>query len=322
MSTAISTPDAPTGGEGTGAGTLTAPQQEDQRPRRRRGLSFAGILMTPAVAVMALLSIGPFITLILMSFSRVRLLGGVRLEPVLLDNWIRALTDVNLWKSWAVTVAFFVSTVGLEMVIGIGIAVALNQIVRGRSLVLALVLLPMFVAPVIVGLLGRYLVDPTFGLYTSWLSAIGIQLDPLGNPIPAFIAVVLMDVWEWTPLVALISLAGLSGVNPSVLEAASLDGAGKFKTLFHIVFPSISNVLLVAFLIRSMDAVRYFDIITVTTNGGPADATKIVPLRLFETAFRFFDLGYAAAIGLMMLVVTIFMARIFVRLLDKKGLAG
>lgn len=131
-----------------------------------------------------------------------------------------------------------------------------------------------------------------------------------------------MDVWEWTPLVALISLAGLSGVNPSVLEAAALDGAGKFKTLFHIVFPSISNVLLVAFLIRSMDAVRYFDIITVTTNGGPADATKIVPLRLFETAFRFFDLGYAAAIGLMMLVVTIFMARIFVRLLDKKGLAG
>lgn len=320
MSTAISNPGAPAGGT-AGGGAVVAPERAARPPRRRR-LSFAGILMTPAVAVMALLSIGPFITLILMSFSRVRLLGGVRLEPVLLNNWIRALTDVNLWKSWAVTVAFFVSTVGLEMVIGIGIAVALNQIVRGRSLVLALVLLPMFVAPVIVGLLGRYLVDPTFGLYTSWLSAIGIQLDPLGNPIPAFFAVVLMDVWEWTPLVALISLAGLSGVNPSVLEAASLDGAGKLKTLFHIVFPSISNVLLVAFLIRSMDAVRYFDIITVTTNGGPADATKIVPLRLFETAFRFFDLGYAAAIGLMMLVVTIFMARIFVRLLDKKGLAG
>jgi multiple sugar transport system permease protein len=86
------------------------------------------------------------------------------------------------------------------------------------------------------------------------------------------------------------------------------------------VLPSISSVLLVALLIRSMDAIRYFDIIWVTTNGGPADATKTVPIRLYETAFRFFDLGYAAAIGLVMLAVTIVIARVFVRLLDRKGL--
>jgi multiple sugar transport system permease protein len=88
-----------------------------------------------------------------------------------------------------------------------------------------------------------------------------------------------------------------------------------------VVLPSISSVLLVALLIRSMDAIRYFDIIWVTTNGGPADATKIVPVRLYEVAFRFFDLGYAAAIGLLMLVVSIVIARAFVRLLDQKGLA-
>lgn len=289
--------------------------------RTDRRIGFPGLLMTPAVIFMALLSIIPFVTLILMSFSRVRLLGGARLEFRGLDNWVRALTDPNLWQSWLTTALYFVVTVGLELLLGIIIAVALHRVIKGRSVVLSALLLPMFVAPVIVGLLGRYLVDPTFGLYANWLQGIGVDADPLGNPTTAFIAVALMDVWEWTPLITLITLAGLSGVNPSILEAASLDGASRMKTLFHIVFPSISNVLLVAFLIRSMDAVRYFDIITITTNGGPADATKIVPLRLYETAFRFFDLGYAAAIGLMMLAVTIVMARGFIRLLDRKGLA-
>ena len=110
-----------------------------------------------------------------------------------------------------------------------------------------------------------------------------------------------MDVWEWTPLIALIVLAGLTSVPKPVLEAAAMDGAGYFKRLRYIVLPMIAGVMIVALLIRSMDAIRYFDIITNTTNGGPADATKIVPIRLYETAFRFFDLGYAAAIGLSML---------------------
>ena len=106
----------------------------------------------------------------------------------------------------------------------------------------------------------------------------------------------------------------------SVREAAAVDGAAPGMTLRYIVFPSIASVLLVALLIRSMDAIRYFDIIWVTTNGGPADATKIVPIRLYETAFRFFDLGYAATIGLVMLAFSILIARTFVRLLDTRGL--
>ena len=112
-----------------------------------------------------------------------------------------------------------------------------------------------------------------------------------------------MDVWEWTPLIALIVLAGLASLPGPVIEAAAIDGASYWKRLRHIVLPMIAGVVVVALLVRSMDAIRYFDIITNTTNGGPADATKIVPIRLYETAFRFFDLGYAAAIGLSMLAV-------------------
>jgi multiple sugar transport system permease protein len=227
-----------------------------------------------------------------------------------------------MWVSWLRTAIYLVATLGLEMALGIGLALCLHRVLVGRGLMLSLVLLPMFVAPVIVGLLGRYLTDSTFGLYAWVLQQLGWEGDVLGGSTTAFAAVVLMDVWEWTPLIALITLAGLSSVNPSVLEASSLDGAGYWQTQRHIVFPSISGILLVALLIRAMDAVRYYDIIFVTTNGGPADATKTIPIRLFETAFRFFDLGYAATLGLLMLVVTILIARGFVAVLGSKGASG
>lgn len=286
--------------------------------RRRSRLQFPGRMMAPGISLLALISIVPFITLVVMSFSRVRLLGGLRLEFVGFDNWARVLQDRDMWASWGRTIVYLVATLGLELLLGIGIALLLHRVTRGRGLLLSLVLLPMFVAPVIVGLLGRYLTDSTFGLYTWAMAQFGYEGDILGGTTSAMLAVILMDVWEWTPLIALITLAGLSGVNPSMLEAASLDGAGYWATLRHIVFPSITGILLVAFLIRAMDAVRYYDIITVTTNGGPADATKTIPIQLFENAFRFFDLGYAAAIGLMMLLFTIFMAKGFVTVLQKK----
>jgi multiple sugar transport system permease protein len=291
-----------------------------QAAARHRRIGFEGTMMAPGLILLAALSIVPFLALISMSFSRVRLLGGVRLEPVGVRNWARFFTDADMWMSWLRTVVFFVLTVGLEMLFGLALALCLHRVLRGRNLLLSLVLLPMFAAPSIVGLLGRYLTDSTFGLYAYVLRSLGFSGDILGNPTSAFAAVVLMDVWEWTPLIALITLAGLASVPLAVREAAAVDGASFWMTLRFIILPSISNVLLVALLIRSMDAIRYFDIIWVTTNGGPADATKIVPIRLYETAFRFFDLGYAAAIGLAMLAFSIFIARTFVRLLDTRGL--
>ena len=118
-----------------------------------------------------------------------------------------------------------------------------------------------------------------------------------------------------------IVLAGLSSLPQPVMEAARVDGASYRQRLRYIVMPMIMGVVIVALLVRSMDAIRYFDIIYNTTNGGPADATKVVPIRLYETAFRFFDLGYAAAIGLSMLAVSILIANLFMRTLKRRGLA-
>jgi multiple sugar transport system permease protein len=303
------------------AKTRAAAAPRPERTRRPR-LSFEMKMLSPALLVLALVSIFPFVYIILMSLSRVGLIGGISLSWAGLDNWTRLFTDSAVGASWLRSIVYFVATVGLEMTIGVTIALCVHELVKGRSLATSLMLLPMFMAPVIVGLLGRFLTDSTYGLYAWALRETGIYSgDILGSTTSAFVAVTLMDVWEWTPLIALVVLAGLASVPKPVLEAASMDGAGYFKRLRYIVLPMISGVLIVALLIRSMDAIRYFDIITNTTNGGPADATKLIPNRLYETAFRFFDLGYAAAIGLSMLVVSILVANLFLRILKRRGLA-
>jgi multiple sugar transport system permease protein len=287
-----------------------------------RRVPFELRMLSPALALLAALSLIPFAYIVWMSLSAVGLIGGIDFHWVGLDNWSRLITDSAVWSSWGRSVIYFVATVGLELVGGVAIALLVWQMAWGRNVVLSLLLMPMFMAPVIVGLLGRFLTDSTYGLYAWLLRTTGLYSgDILGATTPAFIAVTLMDVWQWTPLIALIVLAGLVSLPGPVLEAAAVDGAGGWQRLRHVVLPMISGVLVVALLIRSMDAIRYFDIIWNTTNGGPADATKIVPIRLYDTAFRFFDLGYAAAIGLSMLAVTILVANLFLRILRKQGLA-
>ncbi|MFF3765867.1 carbohydrate ABC transporter permease [Streptomyces sp. NPDC001922] len=302
--------------------SLNSPARTGSRPARARRLrlpGFAGRMMAPGLLVLAAVSILPFVAVVAMSFSRVHILGGLRLEGVGAANWARLFTDPDTAWAWGRAIAYFTLTVGGEMVLGTALAICLWRLRRGRNALLGLLLLPMFVAPVIVGLLGRFLTDSTFGLVTWLLRLVGHQGDVMAERGTAFAAVTLLDIWEWTPLVAMIALAGLTSVPAAVLEAAALDGAGLLRTLRHIVLPAIAPVLLVALLIRSMDALRYFDIIWNTTGGGPADATRTASVQLYQTAFRFFDFGYAAVAGLLMLAVTTVAARWFVRLLDRKG---
>jgi multiple sugar transport system permease protein len=286
------------------------------------GVSLETKMLVPVLALLAVLSLFPFFYIIWMSLNIVSLINGISFDFAGLANWTRMFTDEIVGAAWARAALYFVATVGLEMILGIAIALLVHELVWGKNLVLSLILLPMFMAPVIVGLLGRFLTDSSYGLYAYVLRELGIfESDILGTASSALPAVILMDVWEWTPLIVLIVLAGLASVNQYVIEAARVDGAGYLERLRYIVTPSIAGVVIVALLVRSMDAIRYFDIITVTTNGGPGNTTKIIPIRLYETAFRFFDLGYAAAIGLGMLVFSILVANVFVRILESRGLA-
>jgi multiple sugar transport system permease protein len=284
--------------------------------------SFGARMMLPALLLLAALSIFPFLFIVWMSFNDVSPIGGLSFDWVGLENWRNLFTDPDVRSSWMISGVYFVATVGLEMILGIAIALLVHEIVWGKNLAISLLLMPMFIAPVIVGLLGRFLVDPTYGLYAWILKTTDLYTQNiLGSQGAALTAVILMDVWEWTPLITIIVLAGLSSMPQEIFEAAMVDGANYRQRLRHMVMPFISGVVIVALLIRSMDAIRFFDIIFITTNGGPADSTKIIPIRLYETAFRFFELGYAAAIGLGMLAFSILIANLFLRILARQGLA-
>lgn len=294
-----------------------------RHPERESRFSFETKMMLPALVILAAISIAPMLYTIWMSLNHVSLLGGDGLSVKWAggQNWRQMFTDPGVGAGWLSMAIFFVATVGIEMILGLAIALLIYEIVWGRNIALSLILIPMFIAPVIVGLLGRFLVNTTYGLYAWVLRVTGIYTgNILGGPVSAFIAVILMDVWEWTPLITLISLAGLVSIHPQLLEAARVDGAGYLQRLRHIVIPSIANIVVVALLIRSMDALRYFSVIWLSTDGGPANATKIIPLRLYEVAFRFLNLGYAATIGLVMLAVSILLANLFVTIMRRRRL--
>lgn len=281
-------------------------------------------MMLPALVLLAAMSLAPFVYIIAMSFRHESLVGGDGISSSWagLSNWGRMFSDPEVGHGWLTMLAFFIATVGLEMLLGVAIALGIHALVWGRNIVLTMVLIPMFIAPVIVGLLGRFMVNNTYGLYSWVLQRTHVYTGSIfGHPVPAFVSVVLMDVWEWTPLIVLITLAGLTSMNPALIEAAAVDGAGYLQRLRHVVLPTISGIIVVALIIRSMDALRYFDIVWISTTGGPGNSTKIIPMRLYEVAFRFLDLGYAATIGLGMLAVSIVLANVFLWVLRRSGAA-
>lgn len=287
--------------------------------RKKKSQGFELAMMTPALILLAIISFVPLFTMIWMSLNKVGLIGGLSFDFIGLDNWTKLFSDPDIGSSWILSLIYFAAVVGVEMILGTAMALLIHSLIKARNIVLSLVLIPMFIAPIIVGLLGRFLLDPSFGLYSWILASTGLyEGNILGTVGAAMAAVIGLNVWEWTPLIALIVLAGLTAVPTDILEAAEVDGASYRHKLVSIILPSILPILLVALLIRSMDAIRFFAIIFITTNGGPADSTKIIPIRLYDIAFRFFDLGYASAVGLTMLVFSILIATAFVRVLKRK----
>lgn len=302
----------------------TTAQENTGAANKKRSFTvpFGVRMMLPALIPLAALSLFPFFFVIWMTLNEVSTIGGLSYEWVGLRNWVQAFTSSGVWASWWISLIYFGAALTLEMVLGIAFALLIHELAWGKNLALSLVIMPIFMAPVIVGLLARFLISPTFGIYDRILNVSGLfPGNILGNELSALVAVIMMDVWEWTPLITLIVLAGLSSVPQDVLEAAKVDGAGYWQRLRYMVWPLISGIVLVALLIRAMDLIRYFDKILITTNGGPANATKIISIRLYEVAFRFFELGYAAVIGLMMLVFSIVVAISFVQVLRRRGLA-
>ena len=178
-------------------------------------------------------------------------------------------------------------------------------------------MMPVFVAPIVAGLLGRFLLNSTYGFYAWILGFFGYTGEVFATPTGAVLGIIGIDVWEWTPLITMIVLAGLQSMDIETLEAASIDGATYWGRLRYVIFPLASRTILVALLVRMMDILRYVDTVKIITEGGPADATKIAGYHLMEVAFRFQNFGQAAVLGIIMIVVISVLGKLFIRLMGR-----
>jgi multiple sugar transport system permease protein len=292
-----------------GAGLDPAPPGPNvERPRK-----YLIPLLIPAILLLALLSLYPLFWLIYMSFNAVATAPGAPNEFVGLENWQRMITDVHYWDSWWVLVKYSSACMVIEVLLGTFLAVLINRS-KHEKLLITIMLMPMMMAPVVCGLLWQYLYNGTFGWYFWVLRSLGL-LDGgtiLGSPQLALPAIVVVDVWEWTPLVALIVLSGLKLVPTDQVEASWVDGAGPVRSFFQVSLPSIRSMLVIAILLRFMDNIRIIDHFIALTGGGPANTTKVLPLFLYEQSFSFFELGYGSAIALTLLFVTILVGKFVV----------
>jgi multiple sugar transport system permease protein len=222
-----------------------------------------------------------------------------------LANYARLLADPAFHESFWVTLVFAFTVVSVEMVLGVGLALLLDRQIRGMSVLRTLFILPMMIAPVVVGLVWRFMFHQTYGTFNRFLEAIGLPpVDWLGqNPL---LSIIIADIWQWTPFIFILSLAALQSLPRSALEAARIDGASAWQQIWHIKLPLMLPVLVVTMLLRLIDAFKVLEVILVMTGGGPGLQTEILALRIARTAREFRELGEAAAMSnylLMLLMV-------------------
>jgi multiple sugar transport system permease protein len=235
-------------------------------------------------------------------------------------NFDRLLHDATLRTALRNTVLFVIGSVGTELVLGTIVAVALFHVTRGRRLANSIILLPMIVAPVITSLLWRYVFDPQFGVLSQFLSLFGHKggIDWFGSDRLALPALMIVDVWQWTPFVVLVLHAGMLAVPQEYLEAAEVDGASRLQVMRRIVLPALAPQVLLILLFRTMDTYRIFDTVFVLTKGGPGTATNTIGLYAYRTGFSFFDMGYAMALSVFILVTIVIISMGYIRLLRRR----
>jgi len=262
--------------------------------------------MAPAAVVMVIALLYPLLYMVWGSFRDWDPTQGIgETEFIGLKNYFTLFYDPAFRESLSVTLRFAITVVTVEMAIGLGLALLLDRNIRGMSVLRTLFILPMMIAPVVVGLMWRYMYHPTLGTFNQFLTSIGVdRIDWLGQH--ALLSVIIADIWQWTPFIFILSLAALQSLPRSALEAARIDGATGWQQIWHIKIPLMMPVLIVTLLLRLIDAFKVLEVILVMTEGGPGLKTEILALRISRTATEFRELGVAAAMSnylLMMLLI-------------------
>ena len=283
-----------------------APAERRDRVRVSRRIA-PYVMLAPYLIVMAIALVYPLYEAVILSFQDWKL--GTPLssaEWVGWKNYRFLLDDPRMWSSAGVTLVFAAAVVTLEMAIGVALALLLDRKLPGMTIFRTIFILPMMVAPIVVGLIWRFMYDEQFGTLNKLLNAVGLDGLPwLSSPDWALPAIILADVWQWTPFVFILTLAALQGLPRSVMEASRMDGATPLQTVFYIKLPLIVPVLVVTLLLRLIDAFKVLEVIFIMTDGGPAASTEVLALHLYKTAFTSQQLGRASALANLLLILVL-----------------
>ncbi len=272
---------------------------------KKKAIEF--ILMTgPSILILVGVTLIPFIYGIMISLQRARMGKFDDLNFVGLANYLRLFTREEFWSSLQVTLIFVVASTVLTISIGFLLATGLNRFFIGRTVYMALLILPMVMPPVVAGLMWKFMLDSHLGIFGYFTKLIGLPAIPwLSSSVMALFSVIIVDVWQWTPFCALLLLAGLQLIPKHLYEAGTIDSANRFQVFRYIVVPLMMPIFLIVLLIRLMDTFKIFDTIFVLTQGGPGMATEVFNMWGYHVGFRYFDLGGAAAIGVISFLIVL-----------------
>ena len=287
----------------------------------KRELIFPLLLIAPSLLVLLSLSIYPLIYSITISLQA-QSAGESRWST---ENFARLFSDNFFLTALAHTFVYAIAALILELLIGLGLALLMNKQIRARGLFRATLLIPMMLPTVVVGVVWRLMLNPNFGAINGTLKYFGVNTESLtwtASPRLAMLSVIAVDVWQWTPFVFLVLLAGLQAIPEEPYEAARIDGSSNWQTFRHITLPLLKPAILIALLLRTMDLLRVFDQIFILTEGGPGFATETISLYIYRTAFRFFNFGYAAAMSFVLLALTNIISTVYIRLLQNREAAS
>lgn len=284
--------------------------------------AFAYLLNAPALIAIFVLAGYPIVYSAWVSLHKYNLKRPNVFRFIGLDNYSEILKSPEFWSALWITVQFTVMVVALVAILGVLVALLLDQSFPGRGLLRTLILLPWAIPPVVNGLMWQWIYDSKIGALNGLLTTIGAIKEYRGwlsEPLSALIALVSADVWNTLPLAVILLLAALQRIPAELYEAARMDGAGRLQTFRYVTFPWIAQVLLVVLILQTLAAIRAFDIIYVLTGGGPGTATTTLTWQTYLTTFDSLDFGRGNAYAYTVSLITFGFALVYFRILYRRG---
>jgi multiple sugar transport system permease protein len=294
--------------------------------RFRKYLSAEGaylLMLAPLLIFVIIVAIYPLAFSIFISFFKYRLTDPDQTKTFIgIANYQQAFKDPIVVGSLKTTMKFVVGTVVLELALGLGLALLFSAETRFMRFTRSFLLLPMALPPLVVALVFKALYNTEFGVIPYYLKQMNIDvgrglLAELSTALPA---VMLVDIWQWTPLIMFIFLAGIKSLPTEPYEAAIVDGASRWQSFIHITLPLLKPTLLVALLLRTMQSFKVFDIIYATTAGGPGTSTTVLNFQIYKVGLTFFNMGYAAALANILLFIVAILSVFYVMTLERQQL--